>query len=99
LLLISSIDIAKHAIRCLIRDEQRIFFKEEDETLFVVVENFFPEVVAFLVAFAGGAGVYTAGMICLTEFESEYHQEGVAREGFEEELLVVNFYLAVDFAQ
>lgn len=61
-----------------------ILFKEEDETLLFIVDDFLPEIIPSLVAFAWYWAVDSTGVILLTHFESNYHEEGIAGECFEE---------------
>ena len=79
LFLVSSVDVSKHDVSSIVTNEKRlILFKEEDEALLFIVDDLFPEVIAFLVAFTRGRTVDSTSVILLAYFEANYHQEGMA---------------------
>lgn len=75
------------------------FFKEAHKSCLFVVDDFLPEVVSLLVAFACSGRVNSYSVVLFVQFESEDEKQRAAGERLKEEFLVLGSEAAVDFSE
>lgn len=71
MLFIASVDVGQHVVTIFSADEERILLEEADESIFLIVNHFFPEVIALLVALAWSGGMDGDSMGNIVQLETK----------------------------